>query len=148
LNIPEGFRAVNLTASGFITNNGPLFARREEDGNVRIGLRVEDRHCNPVGMCHGGMLATLADMVLGFGVAAQAKVDTFMPTISLTCDYLAPAHLGAWIEGTTTLHRKTRNLAFGDCLLTADGEPCLRANGIFKIPSSNPANFSLTKIFG
>jgi uncharacterized protein (TIGR00369 family) len=148
LDVPQGFRPLNLSASGFISGNGPLYALRDGDGIVHIGLRIEERHCNPVGVCHGGMLATLADMVLGFGVAVQADVDSFMPTVSLACDYLAPAPLGAWVEGTAHVHRKTRNLAFGDCLITANGEPCLRGNGILKIPSKNPANFSLAKIFG
>jgi uncharacterized protein (TIGR00369 family) len=144
--VPEGFHPLNLAASGFISVNGPLYAFHD-DGVLRVGMRVESRHCNPTGVCHGGMLATVADMVLGFGVAVQGGIDSFMPTINLTCDYIAPAPEGCWLEGTAEVVRTTRNLAFANIMLTADSTPCVRGNGILKIPSENPVGFSLKKIF-
>jgi acyl-coenzyme A thioesterase PaaI-like protein len=59
------------------------------------------------------------------------------PTINLTCDFLAPAPLGAWVEGRGELVRATRNLLFAQGHATADGALALRANGIFKIASEN-----------
>ncbi len=144
--VPEGFHPLNLKASGFITTNGPLYAFHEK-GALRLGFRVEHRHCNPTGVCHGGMLATLADMVLGFGVAVGAGIDRFMPTVNLNCDYVAPAPEGCWLEGTADVVRTTRNLAFANILITADGAPCLRGNGILKIPAENPPGFSLKRLF-
>jgi uncharacterized protein (TIGR00369 family) len=47
----------------FIRHNGPLYARLL-DGRLELGFRVEERHTNPLKICHGGMLATLADMLL------------------------------------------------------------------------------------
>ncbi len=145
--IPAGYKTLNLVRSGFIHVNGPLYGRIDEDNIAWLGLRIEERHCNPAGICHGGMLATLADMVLGFGIAVQGGVPRFMPTVTLSCDYLAPAPLGTWVEGRATVRRVTRNLAFADCLLTADGESCLRGNGILKIPSKSPVTFSPRDFF-
>jgi uncharacterized protein (TIGR00369 family) len=131
--IPEGFAPLPLNF-GFIGANGPLYGKREPDGRLRLGFRVEERHCNPMGMAHGGMLVTFADMQLPFGIRFQGGLpDNFLPTINLSVDFLGPAKLGAWVEGETEVLRRTRNLAFAQCQVTADGEPAIRASGIFKI---------------
>ena len=61
--VPDGFRPVRI-AGQFIAHNGPLFARIEGDHRVQLGFRVAPRHTNSMGMCHGGMLATFADMLV------------------------------------------------------------------------------------
>lgn len=118
---------------GFIGVNGPLYVRKESD-SVVLGLRVEERHCNPNKVCHGGMLMTFADMMLPISARYAAKMTpVFLPTINLAMDYLAPAPLGAWIEGRARLLRVTRNLIFADGIITAGDTTVARANGTFKI---------------
>ena len=116
-----------------------------------MGFRVEPRHCNPGQVCHGGMLATFADMVLPIAARFQAKMDMGMtPTVNLTCDYLAPAPLGAWVEGRAEAVRVTKNLLFAQGIATAGETPVLRANGIFKIVSSTSiksGDFTLQSLF-
>jgi acyl-coenzyme A thioesterase PaaI-like protein len=85
-------------------------------------------------MGHGGMLSSFADIVLCLGGFEQAKVSGFFITISLTTDYLAPAPLGAWLQCRPELVRATRSMTFVQGVFTADGAPCLRANGIFRVP--------------
>ena len=98
MSIPEGFAPFKL-AMGFLAANGPLYGKWDGD-RMLLGFRVEARHCNPGNVCHGGMLATFADMLLPIAARFQSKTDMgFLPTVSLTCDYLAPAPLDAWIEG-------------------------------------------------
>ena len=135
-NIPAGFAPLRLSM-GFLAAIGPLYGKWAEDRLV-LGFRVEERHCNPGRVAHGGMLATFADMLLPFASRLQSKTDMgFLPTVNLTCDYLAPAPLGAWVEGRADALKTTRNLLFAQGLATADGEPVLRANGIFKIASAS-----------
>jgi len=130
---PPGFKPLELNADGFIGTNGPLYGRLDKDGKPVLGLRIERRHCNPLVIAHGGCLAFLADMVLGFAVGATLEGRRLLPTISMNLDYLAPAPLGCWLEGEGRCLRVTRNLGFADALLTADGVPALRASGILKI---------------
>ena len=68
---------------------------------MRLGFRVEKRHTNPLGICHGGMLASFCDMLLPISIHRKSKEVglRFLPTINLQLDYLAPAPLGAWVEG-------------------------------------------------
>lgn len=136
--VPEGFKAFQVGGE-FIGINGPLYIRSlaQPDGSKlrHLGFRVEQRHCNPMGNCHGGMLATFADMMLPMLAHRQepALRNQFLPTVSLQIDYLAPSPLGAWVQGEAQVLRVTRNLAFIQGLVTADDVPALRVSGIFKI---------------
>lgn len=129
--IPPGFRLARV-GGAFVAHNGPLYARLE-NGRLLLGFRVEERHTNPLNMCHGGMLATFADMLLPCAVMYQVDAERrFLPTISLQIDYLAPALLGAWVQGEADILRSTRNMVFAQGLVRADGTPALRVSGIFK----------------
>ncbi len=131
--VPEGFRPLPFTPRGsFVDVNGPLYGKRDNNELV-IGFRVELRHCNPAQICHGGMLMAVADMILGAGSNYNLKLKRFLPTVSMTSDFMAPAPLGAWVEGRAQVLRTTRNLVFTQCLLTADGVPAMRASGIMKL---------------
>lgn len=141
--VPPGFRPVPAHG-GFIDANGPLWLRHEGT-EVQIGFRVEHRHCNPMGICHGGMLATFADMVMPLSIQRKAPEIglRFLPTISLQLDYLAAAPLGSWVQGEADVLRTTRNMVFAQGLVRADGKPAVRLSGIFKLgqpfQSVNPA---------
>ncbi|MDQ6638295.1 MAG: PaaI family thioesterase [Pseudomonadota bacterium] len=131
--IPEGFRAREF-GGGFIAVNGPLYARRNDAG-IQLGFRVEARHCNPMGICHGGMMATFCDMLLPISahVLSEEIGRRFLPTINLQIDYLAASPLGAWVQGEAQLLRATRSLVFMQGLVQADGTTVARVSGIFKI---------------
>lgn len=129
--IPEGFTPYAMRPNPFIDPLGPLYAKPDGKGLV-LGLRIEERHCNPAGNCHGGMLLTLADMLLIFNANRLSGIDQFMITVNLTCDFVGPAPLGSWIEGRAQLLRASRNLVFTNGLFTVDGAPVARVNGIFK----------------
>ena len=131
--LPAGFQAMAL-GDLFIGNNGPFYLKHEGP-LVQIGFRVERRHCNPMGNCHGGMLASFSDMVLPLSIHRKTTEvgHKFLPTISLQLDYLAPAPLGCWVQGEAEVLRVTRSLVFAQGLVTADGEPAVRISGIFKI---------------
>tara|TARA_R110002049_G_scaffold46201_1_gene134605 strand:+ start:286 stop:762 length:477 start_codon:yes stop_codon:yes gene_type:complete len=129
--IPDGFTPIAMRANPFVDPLGPLYGRRDGDGIV-VGLRIEERHCNPGGFCHGGMLMTLADMLLIYNSNTQSGIRQFMLTVNLTGDFIGPAPLGSWLEGHATMLRASRNMIFTNGMFTADGEPVLRVNGIFK----------------
>lgn len=131
--LPPGFQRFRATR-GFVAVNGPLYVRHV-GADFRLGFRVEERHCNPMGICHGGMLATFADMLLPIGTVLQVSElhDRFLPTVSLQVDYVGPAKLGAWVEGEMQVLRRTRSMVFAQGLVRSDGEIALRCSGVFKI---------------
>jgi uncharacterized protein (TIGR00369 family) len=131
--VPPGF--VILPMGGdFIGTNGPLYIRHEGD-LVLLGFRVEKRHTNMLGTCHGGMLATFCDMLLPISVHRKSPEVgmRFLPTVNLQIDYLAPAQLGMWVEGEAQVLRVTRTLVFAQALVTANGTPAVRTSGILRI---------------
>jgi len=133
LDVPQGFRRFRAT-SGFIGVNGPLHFLHE-GGEFKLGFRVEARHCNPMGICHGGVLATFADMLLPMGTVMQVKElhDRFLPTVSLQVDYITSAKLGEWVEGEMQVLRTTRTMVFAQGLVKSGGTVVLRCSGVFKI---------------
>ena len=136
--VPEGFHPMPM-GGDFIAQNGPIYFRQtaKDDGppEVLMGFRVEKRHCNPMGNCHGGWLASFGDMLLPLSVHRKSPEvgHKFLPTISLQIDYLSPAPLGAWVQGEAEVLRVTRSLVFAQGLVSANGVPALRVSGIFKI---------------
>ncbi|WP_288901673.1 PaaI family thioesterase [uncultured Sneathiella sp.] len=133
VNVPEGFKKFEGHV-GFVELTGPLWINRTDDG-AYLGLRVEDKHCNIGGICHGGVLMYLADMQLGVGAQAASEVRKFLPTVQMSCDFVSPVSNGAWLEGRTQLIKQTRNLMFATCILTVDGKNAFSGSGIMKIPS-------------
>ncbi len=130
--IPDGFKPLAIGGE-FMATNGPLYVRIVE-GRVQMGFRVLQRHTNPLDICHGGMLASFADMLLPVCIHRQSEIGhRFLPTISLQIDYLAPVPLGAWVQGEADVLRATRTMVFAQGLAEADGTPAIRVSGIFKI---------------
>ena len=59
-----------------------------ETDHVEGEITVAEAHLNPMGMVHGGCLATLADTVTGTAVATRGRVGV---TMDCRMDYLRPA---------------------------------------------------------
>ena len=113
---------------------GPLYERRNADG-VSIGLVIEEKHTNSRGICHGGVLATLADLALGYAMLAKSgdsadKRGSFL-TAHLAVDYAGAAKVGDWIESQVEIQRVGARLAFANCYLVANHKPIVRASAIF-----------------
>ena len=141
------FRPLLLPSSAFLVANGPFEAAWDGERFV-LGFRIEDRHCNMAGVCHGGMLATLCDVLLTVGSNIQCGLSRYLPTISMTCDYLAPATSGAWIEGRLDVLRVTRTLLFASGVLEVAGVgPIVRTSGIMRVTAEEDPRFHRDRYF-
>lgn len=129
--IPDGFIAFDM-ADDFVRLVGPLYVKLEADG-PRVGMLLERRHGNPMGIAHGGCLVTLADMVMGFGCGFATGTPGVHPTITLNSDFVRGARIGNWIEGKAVISRRTPNFIFTRCDLVCAGEIALSASGVFKV---------------
>lgn len=113
---------------------GPLYSRRRRGEELSIGLRIEHKHLNSRGICHGGVLATLADLALGYAMHAKAKAKggAGFVTAHLAVDYAGAARVGDWIESQVEIQRIGARLAFANCyLVSGDGRAIVRASAIF-----------------
>lgn len=129
-NIPEGFHVVQRPRPNpFNELVGPFYVRRE-GGAVSLGIRLEERHTNSRGICHGGFLATMADLALGYACAAIGGHTSFV-TISLTLDYAGSARPGDWLHSEVEVQKTGSRIAFANCYLVANGVRVVRASAIF-----------------
>ena len=126
--IPAGFQQMR-PLDALIEAFAPVYAR-EAEGGVVLGFRVGSQHTNPRGNCHGGAWATMADVLLGLNIGMETGMSG--PTISLAVDFLGPATVGQWVEGSARVLRHTPRTGFAECLFTTDGAPALRASAVFR----------------
>lgn len=144
--LPAGFKPVVFASNPYLEQVGPLYGRLDGDDFV-LGFRVETRHCNPGGTCHGGMLMTLADMLLILGTNVQSHVQRYMTTVSVTNDFLAPAPMGSWLEGRVQVLRTTRSLIFVQGTMSLGDSPVLRTSGILKPVGESDPRFGRRSMF-
>lgn len=128
--------------SGFLATVGPI-EWKDESGGLEMRFQVDEIHCNPVGSCHGGMLTTFADIVLGFGIGHAVGNGAFMPTIGLTVEFLAPVPKGSWVSGQAEILRLGRSVGSARCRITSDVTGLvMHASGIFKLNRPVAGDFS------
>jgi uncharacterized protein (TIGR00369 family) len=127
---PEGFRAIPRL-SPFNALVGPLYERRSGD-EVSIGVRIEEKHANSRGICHGGLLATVADLALGYAMLAKTGGKSFV-TAHLAIDYAGAARIGDWIESAVEIQRMGSRLAFANGYLLCGESRIVRASAIFAV---------------
>ena len=129
--IPEGYLPWTRS-SPFLDAVGPLYTKAA-DGVLWLGVRVDARHVNRRGLAHGGFLATLADMLLGYSLATAREGLTPMLTTQLSLDFAGSAKLGDWIEGSADVQKVGRLTAFANAYLRVGQRRIVRASGIFVI---------------
>lgn len=125
---PHGFKLADLGV-GFGRAFGPVYLDRV---GHRMIFRVSERHENPVGVCHGGAMATFADMQIMAWKGGVEEGQSRNPTISLSLDYLAPAPLGSCVEAAVTLVKQTRSMFFTQSIMTVNGYPVARSTAIYR----------------
>ncbi|MGH8709034.1 MAG: PaaI family thioesterase [Burkholderiales bacterium] len=135
--VPAGYQPLPA-ASPFNELVGPLHEKRAT-GVVSIGLQVADKHCNSRGFCHGGVLATLADLALGYALMAKTGSRSGFVTAHLDLDYAGAAERGDWIHSEVEVQRVGSRLAFATGYLCVGENRVVRMSGIFAAPGRAPA---------
>ncbi len=110
----------------------PIYSRKTSDVVV-LGLVAEAAHTNSRGFVHGGLISALADNAMGLSCARRLGDETSLVTVNLALDFLGSAQVGQWLEFDTVFVKPGNTLAFAQAFVTADGEPCARANGVFRV---------------
>ena len=99
----------------FAVYNNILLVKIEKDYAEGV-LEVSQNSYNPLGIVHGGALATLADSVAGTAVRTRGRMCV---TLNCAINYLAPA-TGSRIKCVATPQRVGRTIAVYDVNLTDD----------------------------
>ncbi|PZO48901.1 MAG: thioesterase [Alphaproteobacteria bacterium] len=126
--IPEGYVALDWRR-GFVRQIGPLYRRAAGDAYA-MGFRVEDHHTNGMKNAHGGMLMSFADMAWGHVVSVERS--SYWVTVRLTLDFLASAHLGDWVEGTSEVLSREDDLFVVRGRIWTGDRLLITGTGVFK----------------
>lgn len=110
----------------------PLWRRLSGD-TVVLGLRAGAAHTNSRGFVHGGLISSLADNAMGLSCARKLGDGASLVTVNLTVDFLGSALAGQWLEFDTVFVKPGGTLCFTQAFVTADGQPCARANAVFRV---------------
>lgn len=129
MDIPPEFRPL-FRRSPVLDLIGPLYCRGEGDDLI-VGLRVEAKHCNARGTVHGGILAALADVALGYTMAFSSTPPANLITANLTLDFAGTAKIGDWLEAHVDVQKRGSRLSFANCYITANEQRIVRASAVF-----------------
>jgi|SRR5580658_5895398 acyl-coenzyme A thioesterase PaaI-like protein len=124
---PAGFHRSSARGA-FSNHNGPYF----HNANGAQAFFALKRHCNSIGLIHGGMLAAFLDGVLA-GAAARGGGGGAPITVHLSIDFLDMGRAGDWVMGEASLTRAAGDLAFVEGRAHIAGRNLARATGVFKL---------------
>jgi acyl-coenzyme A thioesterase PaaI-like protein len=130
--VPEDF-VLMPKVGGFSDEMGPLYLRDGEHGKD-VGAWILERHCNPVGVAHGGWLMALMDHVLAGAAVSHLDIAHGGVTVNASFDFLRGARRGEWCESQVTLKRPTSTLCFIEARLLGAAGVVVRCNGIAMYP--------------
>jgi uncharacterized protein (TIGR00369 family) len=89
------------------------------DGEKVFKLEAEERHSNPMGTIHGGILCDLADAAMGMAFFSTLEEGESFTTLELKINYLRPFWTGTLLaHGKVVSRGKTIGLA--ECRIVDD----------------------------
>lgn len=129
--IPPGFGPI-FRSSPMLDALGSFYSKGS-GAMLEVGLLVTERHTNSRDTIHGGVLATLADVGMGYLMAYGSDPPRRLTTASLTIDYTGTAKVGEWIAVVMDPPRIGRQLAFANARLMAGERQVARASAVFAV---------------
>ena len=84
-----------------------------------VELEADERHANPMGTLHGGVLCDIADAAMGIAYACTLEEDESFTTLEMKINFLKPvwkAHLRA----VGRVVRQGRTIGLAECDVTDD----------------------------
>ncbi|WP_163527067.1 PaaI family thioesterase [Halobacillus ihumii] len=107
-----------------------------ERGNVLLKLPITEKLMNANGTLHGGVHATMLDLILGMTIRSTTK--THCSTINLNINYLAPSSTGDVVARGRILQQGYRTVIAEAEMYDQKGNMLAKGIGTFKLIRSEP----------
>jgi acyl-coenzyme A thioesterase PaaI-like protein len=127
---PEGYTP-STGRGAFTTHNGPYFNGPSDETISRQAFFVLGRHCNGVGILHGGMISAFLDGLLA-GAAARGSGLTPI-TMHLSVDFLDMGKKGDWVMAEAWATKVASANAFVSGVARVGNRDIARVNGVFRL---------------
>jgi len=85
-----------------------------ESGRVVMELTADERHANPMGTLHGGVLCDLADAAMGMAYASRLEAGESFTTLELKINFLKPIWR-ARLRAVGTVIKMGRTVGLVEC---------------------------------
>jgi uncharacterized protein (TIGR00369 family) len=85
-----------------------------EPGRVVVELATDERHANPMGTVHGGILCDIADAAMGMAYSTQLAEGDSFTTLELKINYLKPVWR-ARLQAVGTVTKQGRTVGLVEC---------------------------------
>src|SRR3954465_13238234 len=90
--------------------------------HIELGLSImeldaSERHANPMGTLHGGVICDVADAAMGTAFATTLEDDESFTTLDLTTKFFKPIW-NARLTATAQVVKRTRTLGLIECEVT------------------------------
>jgi uncharacterized protein (TIGR00369 family) len=118
--------------AGFSSFMGPFYEIKLAQG-MRRALELDQRHANPEGVVHGGVISAFADFTLYRAIGDEIGHEQLFATIQLNVQFLASSRPGRWLYGEGLVLRRARDLIFASGELFTDERSVASVSGIWKI---------------
>lgn len=105
------------------------FQQHEHDP-LHFGFVVEGPKLNARGFLHAGVVASIGDAVIGHSLATRSDPTARLVTINLSCDLLASAHQGEWVDIVVAPTHAGRRLGSGMATFSTE-RTVARVTGLF-----------------
>jgi uncharacterized protein (TIGR00369 family) len=109
-------------------------AESDAPGTARVTLPFREELAQRYGGVHGGVLMTLADSAISVALATTFEGAETTATVQVSVQFVAPAGKSDLVA-EAKLTERGRKLAFGECMVFAEGKPVLRAQAVLRIGS-------------
>jgi uncharacterized protein (TIGR00369 family) len=92
---------------------------RVESGETVMTLLAEERHSNPMGTIHGGILCDLADAAMGMAYYSTLEPEESFTTLELKINFLRPFWTGRLVARGRVVSRG-RTVGMTECEIEDD----------------------------
>jgi acyl-coenzyme A thioesterase 13 len=107
-----------------------------EEGKLTADLIVREEMTNPVGTLHGGMIAVIADEMIGATIATLNLQNVYV-SVNLNTDFLHPALLGETIRAKAEVVRRGKNIIHTECKIFNSKDKLVAKASANNIKTSN-----------
>jgi len=87
------------------------------DGASVFEMEADERHWNPMGTLHGGILCDIADAAMGFAYASMLEEGESFTTLEIKMNFLRPVWK-AKLRASARIVRKGRKIGLVECDVT------------------------------
>jgi acyl-coenzyme A thioesterase 13 len=102
-----------------------------EEGRAVMLIKLEERHMNPRGVLHGGVLTTLMDEATAHAIATVRGLESPLATVDMNVSFLSAARPGDELLCEARTLRVGSAVAFAEAEVRRSGRGDLVAKGRF-----------------